>query len=36
MAEYFWKFPYSTRKLRGKSYYKDFHAYLGELKLVLG
>ena len=23
------------RKLRGKSYYKYFNAYLGELKLVL-
>jgi hypothetical protein len=26
----------STRKLKGNSYYKYFHAYLGELKSVLG
>jgi len=25
----------STRKLKGNSYYKYFHAYLGELKSVL-
>jgi hypothetical protein len=31
----FWKLPYSIRKLRGMNYYKDFYAYLKELKLVL-
>ena len=31
----FGNFLNSTRRLRGNNYYKDFHAYLGELKSVL-
>jgi hypothetical protein len=31
----FWEFPSSIKKLRGNNYYKDFHAYLRELKLIL-
>jgi hypothetical protein len=30
----FWESPSFTMKLKGSSYYKDFHVYLGELKLA--
>jgi len=40
MQEYskanFGTFPTSIKKLEGINYYKDFHAYLGELKSVSG
>jgi hypothetical protein len=32
----FYDFSYSKRKLIDMSYNKDFYAYLGEIKLVLG